>query len=116
VAKPAKPKPSVFDLLMADAAKWVARPHDERFPDESWEIVIPHQKHANVFTVVANSVDPAMVPALMALPAMLATFKEVLQRWTFDDCQCHTHTWHDMQDCAAKIRAVMTAAGGAAHA
>jgi hypothetical protein len=113
MAKPAKPKPSVFDLLMADATKWVARPHDKRFPDESWEIVIPDQDRVG-YVVVANSVHPAMVPAFMALPAMLATFKEVLNRWTFDNHQHHTHTWHDMQDCAAKIRAVMTAAGGAA--
>ena len=24
----------------------------------------------------------------------------VLERWTFDENQRHTHTWHDMQDCA----------------
>jgi hypothetical protein len=45
---------------------------------------------------------------------LLAACNEVLRRWTFDNYQRHTHTWHDMQDCAAKIRAVITAAGGAA--
>jgi hypothetical protein len=38
---------------------------------------------------------------------LLAACKEVLRRWTFDDRQIHTHSWHDMQDCAEIIRAAI---------
>ena len=28
--------------------------------------------------------------------------------WTFDSNQCHTHTWHDKQDCLEIIRELLS--------
>lgn len=34
---------------------------------------------------------------------MRKALEKVLERWSFDKRQYHTHTWHDMQDCRAVI-------------
>lgn len=41
--------------------------------------------------------------------ALLEAAKMVLQRWTFNENQWHTHTWHDMADCATVLRAAIAA-------
>lgn len=40
---------------------------------------------------------------------LLEAAKMVLQRWTFNENQWHTHTWHDMADCATVLRAAIAA-------
>lgn len=49
---------------------------------------------------------------LAAAPDLLGACQMVLERWTFNNDQQHTHTWHDMQDCAEVIRAAMAKAEG----
>jgi hypothetical protein len=47
---------------------------------------------------------------IAAAPDLLAACQLVLRRWTFDSHQQHTHSWHDMQDCAEIIRAAIAKA------
>ncbi len=48
-----------------------------------------------------------------AAPDLLAALNMVLARWTFDNNQQHTHTWHDWADCAEVICAAIAKASPA---
>ena len=51
-----------------------------------------------------------IVRVVNAHEALLAACKMVLRRWTFNNDQHHTHSWHDMADCAEVIRAAIASA------
>ena len=38
----------------------------------------------------------------------LECLKEIDNWWSFDDCQCHTHTWHDKQEIMQRVFAKVT--------
>lgn len=58
----------------------------------------------------ANAALLADAPLLLRQrDALLEAAKMVLQRWTFNENQWHTHTWHDMADCATVLRAAIAA-------
>lgn len=45
-----------------------------------------------------------------AMPALLAVLKMVVARWTFDNHQQHTHSWHDWADVMAVVKPALDAA------
>ena len=51
-----------------------------------------------------------IVQAVNSHAALVAACKMVLQRWTFNNYQSHTHTWHDMADCFQVINAALAKA------
>src|SRR6478609_3492487 len=51
---------------------------------------------------------------IAAAPMMLEALKKICERWTFDNNQQHTHTWHDWADCIPDARAALAKAQGRA--
>ena len=51
----------------------------------------------------ACDVAEAYLAAERKMAAMEEALKLVRDYWTFDNHQHHTHTWHDREECMAKI-------------
>ncbi len=45
-----------------------------------------------------------LCPNCTAIRELRAACEMVLERWSFNNDQRHTHTWHDREDCAKVIR------------
>jgi alpha-D-ribose 1-methylphosphonate 5-phosphate C-P lyase len=58
-----------------------------------------------------REVHEANAQLMAAAPALLAACQLVLSRWTFNDDQRHTHTWHDWADCKVVIEDAIKRAG-----
>ncbi len=78
------------------------------------EVKLEHRKKARLLAIKNNEVSRRDVLRAYMVGAMAQEIAElrnalrmVSERWTFNNVQQHTHTWHDWADCIGPIKSAL---------